>query len=96
MVEYYQTDSEEWKVNIYNRTWTKISTIDTYTKALSVTPGGKLLLVCQNRIHEYSQEGRLVGRMLDKYKFNKIQDITYSSECLWVLEQQPHSIKIFN
>ena len=96
IVKDYQFDLEEWEVNIYNRTWTQISSIDTHTDALTVTPGGNLLLVCQNRILEYSQEGRFIRDLLDKYKFNNIRDITYSGECLWVLESEPHCIKIFN
>ena len=93
----YQYDSGEWEVNIYDRTWTPISSMETHADALTVTPGGKLLLVYDNRIYEYSQEGRFIRRQIvDKYKFNNIRDITYSGGCLWVLEREPHCIKIFN
>ena len=82
-------------VNIYNRHWNLISTIDMFPYALTVTPGGKLLLVRDNRIYEYSQDGRLIRELLDKYKFHNIKDMTYSGGCLWVLESKPHCIKIF-
>ena len=88
------------KYNIYNRDWNLISTIDNNPGVLTVTPGGKLLLVHDNRIHEYSQEGRLIRELLDKYKFKNIQDIAYSGGCLWVLEKNPDVtsgiIKIFH
>ena len=87
--------SYKWVLSIYNIDWNQISTIDQYPDALTVTPGGKLLLVCDNRIHEYNQDGRLIRKLLNEYKFNKIRDITWSGRCLWVLESDPHSIKIF-
>ena len=85
----------KWVVNIYNRAWNLISTIDINTEALTVTPGGKLLLVNDNRIHEYSQDGRLIRKLLNEYKFNKIRDITWSGRYLFMLEKNPYSIKIF-
>ena len=102
IVKYYKylSDKLEHVVNIYNRDWNLISTIDNNPDVLTVTPGGKLLIVRNNRIHEYSQEGRLIRGLLDKYKFNEIQDITYSCGCLWVLEKNPDVtsgiIKIFH
>ena len=89
------TQSYEWGVKIYNRAWNLISTIDGYADALTVTPGGKLLLFNDNRIHEYSQEGTYIRGLLDKYKFKTIRDITWSGGCLWVLEGYPCCIKIF-
>ena len=83
------------KYNIYNRDWNLISKIENNHEALTVTPGGKLLLVPGNRIHEYSQDGRFIRKLLDKYKFNRIYDITYSGECLWVLEGSQYCFKIF-
>ena len=82
-------------LKIYNRAWNLISTIDMYTDVLTVTPGGKLLIVNDNRIHEYSQDGTYIRELLGKYKFNKIRDITMSGGCLWVLEVNPCCIKIF-
>ena len=99
VVKCYQGVSSKWVGNIYNRDWNLISTTDIDPDVLTVTPGGKLLLVHDNRIHEYSQEGRLIRELLDKYKFNNIRDITYSGGCLWVLEKNPKVtsgiIKIF-
>ena len=92
IVKYY---SGEWVVNIYSRDWNLIWKIDKFAEALTVTPGGKLLLVYDNRIHEYSQNGRLNMELLDKYKFNAIYDITYSFGCLWVLDRNPYCFKIF-
>ena len=89
------TQTIKWVVNIYNRAWNQISTIDINHVILTVTPGGKLLLVYNNRIHEYSQDGALIKGLLDKRKFNQIQDITWSGGCLWVLEGNPSCIKIF-
>ena len=90
----------KWLVNIYNKDWNLISTIDNNPDVLTVTPGGKLLLVHDNRIHEYSHDGRLTRELLDKYKFYNIRDITYSGGCLWVLEKNPDVtsgiIKIFH
>ena len=83
------------RVNIYNRAWNLISTIDQYPDVLTVTPGGKLLIVYDNRFFEYSQDGTFIRELLDRYKFNKIQDITWSGGCLWVLERDPYSFKIF-
>ena len=99
VVKCYQLHSRKWVVNIYNKEWNLISTIDNNNEALTVTPGGKLLIVYNNRIHENSQDGRFIRELLDKYKFNKIQDITYFVGCLWVLEKNPDVtssiIKIF-
>ena len=87
------------KYNIYNKDWNLISTIDPRPEALAATPGGKLLIVRDNRIHEYSQEGRFIREVLDEFKFNNILNITYSGGCLWILEYNPHTtlgvIKIF-
>ena len=85
----------ESRVNIYNRAWNLISIIVINPDVLTVTPGGKLLIVYDKRIHEYSQDGRLIRELLDKHKFNKIQDITWSGRYLFVLEKNPYSIKIF-
>ena len=93
--EQYMSGSFVPVVNIYNSDWNLISTIDNNNEALTVTPGGKLLLVCQNRIHDYSQDGRFIRELLDKYKFNNIQDMTYFGRDLWVLEREPHCIIIF-
>ena len=82
-------------VNIYNIAWNLVSTMNINTDVLTVTPDGKLLIGYNNRIHEYSQDGNLIRRLLDEYKFKDIQDITYSGGCLWVLERGPHCIKIF-
>ena len=87
--------SYKYVVNIYNRDWNQICTINMSADALTVTPGGKLLLVYKNRIHEYSQDGRLIRKLLYKYKLKNIRAITWSGRCLWVLERDPHSIKIF-
>ena len=87
--------SYKYVVKIYNRAWNLISTIDKNPEVLTVTPGGKLLLVNDNRIHEYSQEGRLFRELLDKHKFTKIQDITWSDRYFWVLENDPCCLKIF-
>ena len=95
IVKWYNPLSGASRVKIYNRDWNQISTIDINPDALTVTPGGKLLIVYNNRIHEYSQEGRLIRELLHRYKFNKIRDITWSGGCLWVLERDPHSLKIF-
>ena len=95
IVKCNQPFSDESRVNIYNRDWNLISTIDGYAVALTVTPGGKLLLACNNRIHEYSQDRRLIRELSDKYKFNNIQDITCDAGCLWMLEGNPCCIKIF-
>ena len=95
IVECYNPLSGARRVNIYNRAWNLISTIDINNDVLTVTPGGKLLLVYDNRFHEYSQDGRYIKELLDKYKFKNIQDITWSGGCLWVLEKNPYSIKIF-
>ena len=83
------------RVKVYNRAWNLLSTIDIYRVILTVTPGGKLLLAQFDRIHEYSQDGRFIKELLDKYKFNQIQDITWSGGCLWVLEGNPSCMKIF-
>ena len=102
VVKYYKYLSDKFipVVNIYNKDWNLISIIDNNPDVLTVTPGGKLLNVHNNRIHEYSQDGRLIRRLLDEYKFNEIQDITYSGGCLWVLEKNPDVtsdiIKIFH
>ena len=100
IVKYYQGASSKWVGNIYNRDWNLISTTDIDPDVLTVTPGGKLLLVSDNRIQEYSQEGRFIRELLDKYKFSNIQDITCSGRCLWVLEKNPDVtsgiIKIFH
>ena len=85
----------KWVVKIYNRAWNRSSTIDKNAEALTVTPDGKLLIVNDSRILEYSQDGTLIRELLDKYKFNKIQDITWSGGCLWVQEVNPCCIKIF-
>ena len=85
----------KWVVNIYNRHWNLTSTIDMYADALTVTPGGNLLLVHDKRILEYSQDGRWIGELLNKCKFNDIYDITYSSRFLWVFNGNPYCFKIF-
>ena len=95
VVKCYNMWLAETIVNIYNRAWNLISTMNINTDVLTVTPGGKLLIVYNNRIHEYSQDGRLIRKLLDKYKFNEIHDITWSGGCLWVLGVNPHSVKIF-
>ena len=95
IVKCNQPFSDESRVNIYNRDWNLISTIDKNADVLTVTPGGKLLIVYKNRIHEYSQDGTFIKGLLDKYKFKNIQDITWSGGCLWVLEANPCCIKVF-
>ena len=95
IVRWYKPFSVESRLNIYGRTWYLISTINIYHDSLTVTPGGKVLLVYDNRIHEYSQEGTFIKELLDKYQFTEIIDITWSGGCLWVLERDPYSIKIF-
>ena len=89
------TGGFNWVVNIYNRDWNLISTINMYLDVLTVTPGGKLLLVYNNRMHEYSQDGTLIKELLDGYKFNELQGITWSGGYLWVLEGNPCCMKIF-
>ena len=84
-----------WAINIYNIVWNLISTIDGYANVVTVTPGGKLLLVYNNRMHEYSQDGRLIRKLLNEYKFNEIRDITWSGGCLWVWEVNPCCIEVF-
>ena len=88
-------DRLKWGATVYNQEWNLISTIDIDADVLTVTPGGKLILVYNNRIHEYSQKGRFIRELLDKYKFTNIQDITFSGGCIWVLEGNPWCIKIF-
>ena len=95
IVKWYNPLAGERIVNIYDRAWNLISTIDQYPDVLTVTPGGKLLIVNDNRIHEYSQDGTFIKGLLDKYRFERIQDITWSGGCLWMLEENPYSIKIF-
>ena len=95
IVKCYIPLSGERIVNIYNRAWNLISTVNINTDVLSVTSGGILLLVYDNRIHEYSQDGRLIRKLLDKYQLNQIQNKTMSGGCLWVLEVNPCCIKIF-
>ena len=90
-----ELDEFECGVKIYNRDWNLISTIEIDPEALTVTPGGNLLVVCKNRILEFSQEGTYIRGLLDKHKFNQIQDITWSGRCLWVWEVDPCCIKIF-
>ena len=58
-----------WAVNIHIRNWNQITAINMYADALTVTPGGKLLIVSDNRIHEYSQDGTFIKGLLDKYRF---------------------------
>ena len=84
IVQYCQRVSNKWVVIIYNRGWNLISTKDNDPDVLNVTPGGKLLLVHNNRIHEYSQEGWFISELLHRYWFNCILNITYSGGCLWV------------
>ena len=93
IVKWYNLLSGERIVKIYNKDWNQISTININPDVLTVTPGGKLLLVNDNKIHEYSQDGTFIKGLLDKYKFKNIQDITWSGQCLWVLEAS--CIKIF-
>ena len=88
------THELKWGVKIYNNDWNLISTIDNNPGVLKVTPGGKLLIVNDNRFHEYRQDG-LIRELLDKYKFKNIRDITWSGGCLLVLDKTPYSIKIF-
>ena len=83
----------KWAVDIYNKDWNLISTIDNNPDELQVTPGGKLLLVYKNTIHEYSQDGRFIRELLHWFKC--ILNITYSGGCLWVLEGDPYCLKIF-
>ena len=75
IVKWFNPFSSIRRVNIYNIDWNQISTINMYADVLTVTPGFKLLTVNDNRIHEYSQDGRLIRELLDKYKFNEIRDI---------------------
>ena len=82
------------KYNIYNREWNLISTIDIYHDVLTVTPGGKLLIAYNNRIHEYSQDGTYIRELLDRYKFKEIRDITCDGQYLWVLDKFSGCIKI--
>ena len=82
-------------VHIYNRAWNMITKIEKNPNVLTVTPGGCLLLVYHRRVYEYSQDGRMIRRLLNKYKFDEIKDIAYDGQCLWVLEREPHAIKIF-
>ena len=82
-------------VKFYNRNWSLICTIDIGPDVLTVTPGGKLLLVNDNRILEYNQDGTFIKRLLDKYKFKGVQDITCDGGCLWVCEVNPFCIKMF-
>ena len=89
------TSCSKWVVNIYNREWNLISTTNSYHDVLRVTPGGTLLFVYGNKIHEYSQDGSFIRELLDKYRFERIHDITWSGGCLWVLERYPCCIKIF-
>ena len=95
IVTHYKPFSYKTIVNIYDRAWNLISTVNIHGFVLTVTPGGKLLLVYYNRIHEYSQDGRLTRKLLDKYQLNQVQDITWSDGCLWLLEGNPCCIKIF-
>ena len=95
IVKCYKLLSQKCQLNKYNRDWNLISTIGNDPGVLTVTPGGKRLIVKDNRIHEYSRDGRLIRKLLNEYKFNQIRDITWSGGCLWVLERDPHSIKIF-
>ena len=83
------------KMNIFDRNWYHISTININTDGLTVTPGGKLLLAYNNRFHEYSQDGKFIRNLLDEYQFIEIRDITWSGGYLWVLEVNPCCIKIF-
>ena len=83
------------QVNIYNRTWNLISTIDINTHLLTVTPGGKLLLVNYNKIQEYNQDGTFIKGLLDKYRFKNIRDITCDGGYVCVFQSDPYSIKIF-
>ena len=93
IVKYFQ------KYNIYNKDWNLISEIDNNSEALTVTPGGKLLIAYSNRIYEYSHDGSFVRDLL-VYRFNETGDITYSGGFLWVLEKRPYVIsgiiKIFH
>ena len=82
-------------VHIFNKSWDQLSTIDLDYDVLTVTPSRKLLVVHENRVHEYSQDGRLIRELLDRYKFDVIEDITYDGRCLWMLEGEPPAIKIF-
>ena len=78
----------KWVVNIYNRTLSLITTKNNISPdGLTVTPGGKLLLVHKNKFHEYCQDGRFIRELLNKYQFKNIRDITYSTGCLWVLKR---------
>ena len=95
IVKWYNQFSCERIVKICDRAWNLISTIDQYPAVLTVTPGGKLLLVYDKRIHEYSQDGTYIRELLDEYQFKNIHDITWSGGCLLVLERNPDSIKIF-
>ena len=95
IVKCCQAMSYLWLVKIYNKAWNLISTININPDALTVTPGGNLLLVYDNRIYEYNQDGTFIKGLLDKYKFNGIELITYVGGCLWALERFPYSFKIF-
>ena len=83
-----------WRVNVFNRSWNLISTIDIDPNGLTVTPGGKLFFSDRRRIHYCSQYRSLIREISGKYHLCFIQDITYSVKCLWVLERDPHCIKI--
>ena len=95
ILKWYNPLSQKWVLNKYSRDWNLISTIDGYPDVLTVTPGGKLLIVIDNRLYEYSQEGTYTKRLLYKHKFTKIQDITWSGRYFWVLENDPCCMKIF-
>ena len=90
IVKWYNPTSGERIVKIYDRDWNQIPTMNINTDVLTVTPGGKLLIA----YNEYSQDGRLITKLLDKYQFKTIQDITCDG-CIWVLEMNPCCIKIF-
>ena len=87
IVKCFKPNKENELLDIYNRTWGLISTIDICPDGLTVTPRGKLLIIYDDKIHECSQDGRFI--LLHKCKFNNIQDITYSGGFLWVLEKNP-------
>ena len=75
IVRCYQPQSDLWLVKIYNRDWNRISAIDGYAEALTVTPS-----VNDNRIHEYSQDGTLIRELLDKYKFKGTHTVSIQIE----------------